>query len=281
MNLPNSRRCSSASSCGIAAAGWLLVAGVLGLANAAHADFMEATASVAAGSDQHTDADTASNVLGDPQAFASTSAAITDAFGTAAARAEAGSLGISMRASASATEVTKSDARAVFRDALLVTSSLPVGTPVTLTFDLTPPPAGAIGVCSTCFIGFVTADFNLIFGSAIRDKAVTWSQGVTGFSQYSGPFTSNLARVGDTISIEGTLTGQLVVGRPTGAADFLISLLNTVPFFAQAQTPGVTLVAQSGHDYSISAVPEPGSVWLLGGGLAVLLGLSRLKTRRR
>lgn len=250
-------------------------------ATAASADFMEVVVSVAAGNNQQVASDTASNILGDPRAFASTFAAIPgNTFGSAAGRAEAGSLGLLMQASADATEATFSNARALFRDSLLVSApQLPLGTSVILTFDLMPPPAAAVGLCPACFIGFVTAEYNLIFGQAIRDRAVTWQQSVNGFGSYSGAFTSTLARVGDRINIEGILTGQLVVGRPNGAANFQIDLLNTVPFFADSQTVGVTLIAESGHDYRISAVPEIGSVWLLAWGIALLSAISRFWLR--
>ena len=263
--------------------GLLAVVAMLGLgfANAAFADFMEVAVSAGAGADQHRNGDTASNVLGDPEAFASTSANNGAANGSAAGRAAAGSLGIYMQAATPAPDVVQVDSSALFRDVLLVSAPLlPIGTPVQLVFDLQPPPDEAVGTCSACFIGYVRARLDLVIGVAIRDEVVTWVQGVNGFSDYSGSFTTMLARVGDRIQIEGSLIGQLVVGAPNGAASFQIDLLNTVPFFADALTDGVSLIAESGHDYGRSAVPEPASLWLLLAGLALLLVLQRQRRDR-
>lgn len=199
-----------------------------GFTPAAHADFLEVfTQANARGGMADVGTDTASNVLGDSQAFADAFSAGPEAQGSAAGRAEAGSLGVLLHAEARTdTSAASVGARSVFRDVLLVTSStLPLGTPVNLFFDLQPPPDEAFGTCSACFIGFVRARLDLVFGSAIRDNAVTWAQSVNGFGSYSGSFTSMLARVGDRVQLRGSLEGQLAVGDPTGAASFQIDLL--------------------------------------------------------
>ncbi|KQW45539.1 MULTISPECIES: PEP-CTERM sorting domain-containing protein [unclassified Roseateles] len=51
---------------------------------------------------------------------------------------------------------------------------------------------------------------------------------------------------------------------------------NTARFYLDAVTPGLDLIAESGHDYATTAVPEPGS-W---GLLALGLGMVWLKRKR-
>jgi hypothetical protein len=50
--------------------------------------------------------------------------------------------------------------------------------------------------------------------------------------------------------------------------DAKIDFSNGFQFFADSLNPAVTLSSQTGHNYSLSAVPEPGSVpmWLAGVG---------------
>jgi len=85
--------------------------------------------------------------------------------------------------------------------------------------------------------------------------------------------------VGDTINFQQLLTlgagAQFFDGE---TRDVTADFSNTFQFFADSLNPAVTLSSQTGHDYSISAVPEPGSAPMLVAGCGLLGWLVR---RRR
>lgn len=95
--------------------------------------------------------------------------------------------------------------------------------------------------------------------------------------------------VGSVVSFTQTFTGQAPVGSSvplylsigaaarewvrTGDAHIYqthIDASNTIRLFVDANTPGVELVSESGHDYSTNAVPEPSVVGLAAAGLIAL-----------
>jgi hypothetical protein len=55
---------------------------------------------------------------------------------------------------------------------------------------------------------------------------------------------------------------------------------NTVHFYLDALTPGANTVSTGGHDYAMTAVPEPATVWSSAVGLSVLC-LKQGRRRRR
>jgi len=87
-------------------------------------------------------------------------------------------------------------------------------------------------------------------------------------------------RVGDMINLQQSVDLQAGATyfdseERTVSADFS----HTFRFFADTTTSGVTLTSQTGHNYSVSAVPEPRSMLLLLAGLGGL-GLLRRRTPR-
>jgi hypothetical protein len=77
-------------------------------------------------------------------------------------------------------------------------------------------------------------------------------------------------QVGDRVRISADLMAWAMNGDAMDAG-------NTARLYFDVLTPGASLVSQSGHDYSVSAVPEPASLALWALGLVGLIGYRRLR----
>ncbi|MEO6277242.1 PEP-CTERM sorting domain-containing protein [Roseateles sp.] len=95
------------------------------------------------------------------------------------------------------------------------------------------------------------------------------------------PLTFN-GKVGDAVDVGSTLGVTTTVASGFWGDSYLgdsnvafIDASHTARMFLDPITPGITLVADSGHNYSISAVPEPATWGLMLGGLGLLVAARR------
>jgi hypothetical protein len=99
------------------------------------------------------------------------------------------------------------------------------------------------------------------------------------------PFTFS-GRVGDAVDVSSRISISTFAHSGYWGNSYLgdaehpfIDASHTARMFLDPITPSITLVADSGHDYSVSAVPEPATWGLMVGGLAVLAGARRRHAR--
>lgn len=84
-------------------------------------------------------------------------------------------------------------------------------------------------------------------------------------------------KVGDAIDVSSSMSVTTSTASGYWGNSYLgdtqrafIDASHTARMFLDPITPGITLVADSGHDYSVSAVPEPATWGLMLGGLGLL-----------
>jgi hypothetical protein len=169
------------------------------------------------------------------------------------------------------------NASAEFRDLLMVSSStVPAGTPVSLRFTLWF--AGFVTASGGAVNGQNTSEYSvsstLSFGSGLSAVGVNFSgRDLTPATPVSESRSVTIgANVGDTLVLDGFLQVHAWVAKGgTAVSDFG----QTAHFYGDSLTPGVTLLGESGRDYTSPApVPEPATPVLLGGGLLALLVFS-------
>jgi hypothetical protein len=169
-------------------------------------------------------------------------------------------------------EYAETDVRASASDVLTVMSStLPTNTPVTLNFSinesgtLTSPNVTAGGA----YQASATAFFQIVqFGGATSLSLNFSSANVSTLSGTLSGFVGEVLTLSQSMELTTYVSGEYEFAHPsTSTVDFS----DTIHFFGNAATPGVTLASASGHDYS---APEPSAVVLLAVGLGAL-GLFR------
>jgi hypothetical protein len=159
-----------------------------------------------------------------------------------------------------------------FEDFIEVTApGLAEGTPVTYTFSLaidgtsgvTPQPAapGALGV------GFAASMGPAWLSPVPRVRTIDWQM-----SQGDGVFSQTFeAVVGELVRVRGTLYAGSQAGTPNATSDAWADYMSTARFHLTPSVAGANTVSVSGHDYALSAVPEPSTaVLFVMGALYVL-----------
>lgn len=173
-----------------------------------------------------------------------------------------------------------SEISASFSDRIVITSStLPVGTVVryqgTVSMDFSSSGSGG-------FFGFdwAVGSYDLFMnlpngGQSLPTQFDTWRHVPITFIGLVGDVVDVSSRLSVTTFARSGYWGDAYLG---DAEHPFIDASHTARMFLDPITPGITLVADSGHDYSVSAIPEPATLSLMLGGLGLLAGARR---RRR
>lgn len=165
-----------------------------------------------------------------------------------------------------------------FADTIAVSGAgLAVGTPVSYRLDVSiqgsvlPPPAGSLPTAS--------ADARVLLqdNHSYETVSLRWSDKTMATGVYSLLLNT---KVGHSLVLYANLdVGAQVGSRSTGLfaeADFY----HSARYALTPSVAGLNVVGQSGHDYTVSAVPEPSSWALMALGLAAVVVRRRAVTRR-
>jgi len=185
--------------------------------------------------------------------------------------ADFGALGANISAASDGTIYSDTKARATFIDWITVTSdTLPVGAPVSVLLSQT---------LDGNFIldGYrPTGSLASFFGAGINrwiqtTETVSWTGAITTKDSTSNDGSSGIPifqyYVGNRIQLSGDLQVHVTTARD---ASIEAQFGNTVHYFLNPQTAGVTLLSDSGHNYSAPVAPEPiSSILFLTGGVTL------------
>ncbi len=193
------------------------------------------------------------------------------------ANAAAGVLGVHVEASSSESAFTEAVGAASFTDYITVNSdTLPLGALVMLT--LSQNVAGGFGAGGRSYRGELTSQ---VCGPSAQcygeSQSATYIDdlGLVVVTGFSGSPTLTTT-VGATFILSGGLN---VLARAGLNSSITGGFGQTVHYYLDSQTPGVTLSSSSNHDYS-TPVPEPTSFVSLGIGVLGLLRRVSLRRRR-
>lgn len=183
-------------------------------------------------------------------------------------------------------------ASAGYTDTVRVTSAtLPLGTPVqltitqSLTFSLLTSgsvQARRAGIFAQLLAGGLDAlELYQCVGNTFANCTPANSDAIDQTLTASGVLST---RVGAAVTLSGSMGSwtAATVGLSVAQAGYVasaasVSGLNSAHTFIDSQTPGVTLLADSGHNYAALAVPEPAPLALLLAGLGVLAVRARAR----
>jgi hypothetical protein len=201
------------------------------------------------------------------------------------------------------TPVAAGDFSSRFQDTVLLSSAtLAAGTPVQFvyTVDLHATSNGA-GHAGPQFGGYDSGSFYFHYflrsssGGAAIDSMYHYPNGLyqkVPSSSLRFPITVN-GVIGEVVTLGADLSlgaddraGWYGVGAGNlswygDVQETHLDASNTARFYLDAVTPGLDLIAESGHQYATTAVPEPGSWMLLALGLGTLCGITRRQSRSR
>lgn len=182
--------------------------------------------------------------------------------------ADFGALGANLSAVSNGTIFSDTKGRASFIDWITVTSdTLPTGATVSVLLSQTIDGNFMLN-------GYrPTGSMSSFFGAGINrwiqtTETVSWTGDITTNNSTSNDGSSGIPifqyYVGNRIQLSGDLQVHVTTARD---ASIEAQFGNTIHYFLDPQTPGVTLQSDSGHSYSSAAAPEPiSSILFLTGG---------------
>lgn len=166
-----------------------------------------------------------------------------------------------------------------FGDSLKVSGAgLAVGTPVSYRLDFSISGSLLTGAPGQHFGAFAQSSVSLRDIDSFQSVALNWDASRQAAGLYS--LTLN-TQVGHTLYLSASLNvgaqvqGNSPVGRVAEADFYHSAVYSLAPSVA-----GLNTVGASGHDFTVSSVPEPSSGVLLGAGLLALVRLQSRRARR-
>lgn len=165
-----------------------------------------------------------------------------------------------------------------FADTIAVRGAgLAVGTPVSYRLDISiqgsvlPPPAGSLPTA------FADARVLLQDDTSYQAVSLRWSDKTQAPGVYSLVLNT---QVGHSLVLYANLDVGAQVGSSSTGIFAEADFYHSARYALTPSVAGLNVVGQSGHDYTVSAVPEPSSWALMALGVAALVARRRAVTRR-
>jgi len=166
-----------------------------------------------------------------------------------------------------------------FSDTILVSGAgLAVGTPVSYRVDFSIQGSVLGGPPGSNFGAFANASVALQDDFTRQSVVLNWSDKTQKPGVYSLVLNTQVGRslvLYGTLDVGARVQGNSLVGRIAEADFYQSAVYSLAPSVA-----GLNTVGASGHDFTVSSVPEPSSWVLLGAGLLALVRLQSRRARR-
>lgn len=196
-----------------------------------------------------------------------------------------GSVGL-LKAYASATYPLGGDGMATstvtssFYDTILVGGAgLAVGTPVSYRLDISISGSVLGGPAGSNYGAFATSSVSLQDDFTRQAAVLNWNDKTHAPGVYTLTLNTKVGRgliLSADLNVGARVQGNSVLGR-FAEADFY----HSARFALTPSVAGLNVTGQSGHDYTVSAVPEPSSWALMALGLGAVVLRRRAVMRRR